>query len=658
MRRLLLWSALALLTVPAAQAQSAPMKWGDIPDAHLDMTTFPADTAAAAVILGEYGLVTYNDSNGKLEFRVHRRVKLLTEAAYDEWGTVSIGYGRFVEVRDVKGQTFVPEGNGKAKRHKMGRKEIFKEKVSDTRERIRFTLPALEPGAVIEYSYRYDIDGVFYPPSWQFQHQEPTLLSEFRFQAPEELQYVFMTKGHVPFSLNDDDVIRRPSGDLMQNRWVAENIPALRDEPYVTTLSNYFLQVEPQIRAYLNYNQGWVPVLTDWNDLAENLRENGDIWNATVTGEMKAAMEAAIAGIETPKEQVAALHRLVREHIEWNGRYGTGTDEDLDEIWEEARGTAAEINLVLLAMLRNVGIESDPVLISTRTNGKPIEIYPIVSQFNYLIISAKAGGRMYYLDASDRLRPYEVLPVRALNGRGWVLKENSQAWTNIATRSKYEHEVAIQAALHSDGTLRGTLTATDGGYSGVFKRHKLDDEELADYQDYIREVVFDENEAVVIDTFTIANEYEADEALQTTVTFEVPEMGTAAGDFIYVSPYVVDVVDENPFKSPTRAFPVEIGYPQTFEYTLELTVPEGFVAVELPRNRQIRLPRQGGLFRRRVSEENGVITIDSRLQLRRSEYAVRDYEDLRTFYDEVVAAYADQIVLQRGAAATAEGSGE
>ena len=90
MRHLICFLLIPFLALAAA-AQRAPMKFGDIPEEHLLMMDYPADTNAAAVILGDFGETHFND-NYLQTYTAHRRVKLLRESAYEEFGTVKIRY--------------------------------------------------------------------------------------------------------------------------------------------------------------------------------------------------------------------------------------------------------------------------------------------------------------------------------------------------------------------------------------------------------------------------------------------------------------------------------------------------------------------------------------------------------------------------------------
>lgn len=156
-----------------------PAEWGDVPRDQLEMTAFPADSNASAVILSDAGRVHFN-RQGRLVYERHTRVKILSENGYD-WVTVELTYrdeGGMERVRDVEGQTFTPTEDGAVQRHVLDGDDVFDEDVDGTHARKRFTLPALEPGAVIEYRYEIEKRNPILMPEWAFQFDEPTLWSE------------------------------------------------------------------------------------------------------------------------------------------------------------------------------------------------------------------------------------------------------------------------------------------------------------------------------------------------------------------------------------------------------------------------------------------------------------------------------------------------
>ena len=104
------------------------MEWGEVPLADLQMTSYPADTNATAVILFDYGEAAF-DANYEMEFSRHTRIKILTKAGFDR-GTCVLNYyaGKYGEkISHIKGLTTTLGPDGKPTQTEMDSKEIFEE---------------------------------------------------------------------------------------------------------------------------------------------------------------------------------------------------------------------------------------------------------------------------------------------------------------------------------------------------------------------------------------------------------------------------------------------------------------------------------------------------------------------------------------------------
>ncbi|MDX1531122.1 MAG: DUF3857 domain-containing protein, partial [Rhodothermales bacterium] len=135
--------------VRPASAQPDELRWGRVPDADLSLAAYAPDPDAAAVVLGDEGRVRFR-RNLNVVYERHRRVKVFTPAGYDH-ATFQITYDPDVQdLEKVEGQTFVLGADGRTRKVRLDRGSIFEEDVDGDLRRVRFTLPALEPGAVFE----------------------------------------------------------------------------------------------------------------------------------------------------------------------------------------------------------------------------------------------------------------------------------------------------------------------------------------------------------------------------------------------------------------------------------------------------------------------------------------------------------------------------
>ena len=314
--------ALSWLFIAASVEAQPDMKWGDIPDELLDMTEYPADPDAAAVIVGDVGEATVS-SRWEVRFERHRRVKILSEAGYD-LGTVSLTYvdeDGLERISNIKGQTFVREPNGRVRRVKLDKGSIFHEDMPGGRKRVTFTLPALAPGAVIEFQYRVEAESPFFIPRWYFQDEEPTLYSAFEVESPGTLAYTFITQGNPDFIERTEEQGVRPDGNTSHRRWAVANVPALREEQYMTTLEDYIQKIDAQLVQYYRSGHGAVDVIKTWPQLAKELEDATDFGRALrVNNRVKEQAAALTAGLTSNEEKARALYDFVRTSVVWDGR--------------------------------------------------------------------------------------------------------------------------------------------------------------------------------------------------------------------------------------------------------------------------------------------------------------------------------------------------
>lgn len=97
---------------------------------------------------------------------------------------------------------------------------------------------------------------------------------------------------------------------------------------------------------------------------------------------------------------------------------------------KEGKGDAGDINLNYIAALNYLGIPTFPVLLSTRGNGTLHPIYPDYSDFNYVVGVSVINEKLVFSDATSDL-PFGYLPLRCLNGNGWIVSENGADWINM-----------------------------------------------------------------------------------------------------------------------------------------------------------------------------------------------------------------------------------
>ena len=650
-------ATLVALTPLVAEAQDPPIRWGRLSDTEKTIDSWPDDPDASAIILGDVGFSEVRIDGGRgvtFRLRHHKRVKVLDADGYG-LGEFSLRFrgDRDTDVRRIRAQTFVPDGQGDFRRVELSGRDIFDDEVEDGIREVRFSMPALAPGAIFEYEYTYETESITVLPTWTFQSEEPTLVSELRFETPQFFDYVSILQGDHIETMPQEQV-NGIDFNAVKSRWVARDVPALRDEPYTTTEADYVERIGFQL-SRVNRLDGFVDqVLTTWETVAQELRDNASFGRRMERNPRVREIAESVEG--TPAEKARALYDIVRRDYVWTGRGGIFAERDLDDVVQTKSGSEAELTFLLLEMFEEAGIPAQPVILSGRSNGRAIRQYPIVSQFDTILALVQIPGEApELLSPLNRHRPYGQIPEDALNENAWIADADGPAWIAFDAPGGTATTTFISGTLTEDGALTGDLQLRLTGYDAFDARVRLSEAESGSPSDAAEAVeeTADAEEDVEIDVVEVIGVDTPEDPLSVKATFVAPS-AEVVGDEMYVSPFVAMQLDENPFERETRTFPVDFAYPFTRTYVADISVPEGWQPIDLPDPVQMTIPSRAVTYTRTMAPRPGGLQVRAVLTVAASKVQPVEYPALRDLYDEIVAAETEAVVIARMAEAPAE----
>ncbi len=637
-------------------AQDPPIEWDIIPKSDLQMTLYPKDPDATAVILCDYGQSHISD-DFEVEYNRITRIKILNKNGF-KWGTFSIPIRHSQpkeEIYDIKGATYNLDSNGKMITTELSDDDIFKQDLSDDVTLYRFTLPNLKPGCIVQVKYTIDIDNLNYMPNWTFQTSEPTLWSEYRICAPVNMVYAIVYRGYEPWFANDvqkvksyfngktADILGANSVDCYLSRYVVKDVPAIRDEPFVTTIDDYKNQVNVQLSSYDFYLSGEQHFLKDWKTVISALLDDDSFGGEiNVTDNVKKTALNIVKGLTTDQQKIEAIYNWVSRSIVCNGEDRVTADKDVDDVLESKEGNDAEITFLLISLLKSCGINSSPVILSTRDNGKIWKIYPLVNQFNYVIAMAKADSQTYFLDATDPYRPYNLTPEKMLGVEGLIVKKDTAQWVTFKANNPNFNNVVVNLNLDNNGSISGNMQEFFGNYKSLDIRDNLDgkkDKELA-------ESLFNtESENVSIDSAVVTDKDSIETSFKIQDWFSSLNYAQKYGKMIYLDPLIVNRIKENPFKSAIRHFPVDYGYPRQTMEVINITLPNCFEIKDPPDNKVYRIDNNNVYYEKLIQREGNKVQIISKMAIGQDIIQPEDYDKLKKFYSLVVSSESEQLAI-------------
>lgn len=641
--------------VSTVTGQKAPIKWGKIPAEDLAMTDYELDSEAEAVVLCDYARLYFEPSPKGFIYRFvhHKRIKILKPSATD-LGNISIDYYSYKKsekVANVKAQVISPDG----KKQGIKRKEVFTDKVNDYWSRKRFAIPNVQEGSVIEYKYELISDRWGTLQDWYFQDDIPTRHSELRTSIPEFFDYIFLFQSKNDInktSLESDGGIdpRLGSAKIINKSYIMKDMPALREESYVTTMDDYRARIKFQLRAFIPGNGQLTEMfLSNWKELAESFILDESFGKQYLKKNKYKKLLAAAAPYmvkaKTQKEKIKAAQKFINDNVAWDGDYGIYVRDraTLDKLFENKEARKGERNLMLLALLRSDNINAWPLLSSTRRHGKMFPSYPIRDQFSHTMVYVDLGDEELVLDMSDGIYPMGYPIINSLNGRGWVVDKDNPRWVNIVAPNSVERYL-VTVALDEEGNLEGTITGSMDGYAAIGERKIMQESEDGEWEVDLRESYPE----AVVDSIEVENEDQIYEPLLINMKCSLPSAGQINGDFIYLSPVILGAYEENPFKLEKRAYPVNIPYPFNESYVLNLEIPEGYAIEELPESINLALPNKGGKFKFLVNAvSENIIQIVCEVRIKQLIFNPEEYPSIKGLFDVIVEKQGEQIVLKK-----------
>lgn len=664
------------LACPSVIAQS-PAKFGSVDKAELEKDYSEQFPDAEAIVLFDYGIIyfNYNELKGfQVIMERHVRIKILNQNGL-KWGDGEISlYQQKTDTETVsklKGFTYNLE-NGKIEKEKLGSKAVFQDKISEDITDVRFAMPNVREGSIIEYSYALTSDFLNVLPSWNFQNSVPVLYSEITTKIPEYFKYKTLMKGYELPEINEQTTgsqgiiitipgqINDPSGRIPGrtparthrinakvaiSRLVSSNVPAFIKEPYLASAKDYMSGVEFELSSVNFPGQFTEDISHSWESITKNLLESGSFGRQLDrSGFLNSVVESINDSSEGEFEKMAQAYATIQNKMRWDERNRIYATSTLRDAYDEGAGSSSDINLMLVLLLRELGLDASPVLISTRNNGLVHPARVMLSQFNYVIAQVRIDSIDYLLDATDKNCPFVLLPVRCLNGKGRLISENSSRWIDLESKHNYQWLSIVNYKIDDENNvLTGTIQNQAKSYAGYQKKATLSND--PEYKNYINSL---ENgfPGTKIHDYNVTNLDNLINGISENFEVIISDAINSSGNLLFFNPLLHARMNKNPFRLEERKYPVDYGYLLNETYIFNFEIPEGYTVDEMPANMQIVLPDNSASFSYQVSVFMNKIQVQTKFQINKTTFVNSDYQGLKEFYDMVVNKHAEQIVLK------------
>ncbi|HWC15788.1 MAG TPA: DUF3857 domain-containing protein [Terriglobales bacterium] len=615
----------------------------------LKMTSEPQAPGAPAIIL--WRQVDRDDRGEAAHENNFVRIKILKEEGR-KYADVEIPFFKSTgnNVVGIKGRTIKPDGSVAEYVGKVFDKSIVKAKGVKYMAKT-FTLPEVQVGSVIEYSYTIDLSERYIIDShWILSDDLFTKTASFSLRPytsdfiPVNVRWSWqgLPAGTEPPKEGPDHIVRL----------VAHNIPAFQTEDYMPPENELKSRVDFTYSDELpekDANQFWKK---------RGKKLNGGVEN--FIGKRK-AMEEAVAQMISPNDspevklqkiyarvqQIRNTSYEVRKTEEQKKRDKEKDASNVEDVLKRGYGTGEQITWLFLALTRAAGFESYGVMVSDRSN---YFFHPAIMDANQLdtnVVLVKVNGKDMYLDPGAAFTPYGMLQWSETGVQGLRLDKDGGTWVRTTLPESTESRIDRKAALtlSETGDLEGKLTITFVGLEAMQRRLEERHEDEADRKKFLEDEAKECIPAASeIDLTNKPDWSSSSSSLVAEYDVKIPGWVSGAGRRAMLPVGIFSAPEKRVFEHTERVHPIYFEYPFEKWDDVTITLPVGWQVSSLPpaQNQDAKLV----LYTLKAENDKNTLHLSRKLKVDLLLLEPKYYAALRNFFQVVRSGDEEQIVLQ------------
>ncbi|NOU16332.1 MAG: hypothetical protein HOO91_02090 [Bacteroidales bacterium] len=687
--------SILLLLCLSAFAQQYDQKFGKISMAEMEMKVCPIDSSAEAVVLFDIGetRMVYNETiqDFQLEYTRQFRIKILSVEGINSGNFEISLYRNKINQPNIsrfKGLGLpLPEGihpgnaqeklsifkgmtynlvNGKIEKYKIEKENILIESKDINYIVQKISFPKVEKGSIIECKYSIVSDFIFNMQPWAFQRSIPVLLSKYDTYLFDYYKYNSHISGYEPIREENSTPLNKYftfawlESELLGNKrlgyihynyfenkksYIAQNVPALKIEPYVDNISNYVTRIDFEFQYLLIPRLIHEDNYSSWESLNKRLLENDDFGNQLADGEyLMSDLSKTIEGVNNPEDKIIKIRSFIFNKIKWNGKYGIFTDKGVKSAYNEGYGNIAEINLNLVMALKQAGLNAVPIILSTRSHGGVFDWTKNLDRFNYVIAGVKIDDKILFSDAASKLTFLGVLPLECLNGQVLIVDAKQSERINLYPEFISKKSSFATFSIDNKCNIAGKVSITYKNYFTTQLMESINgDDDLKRKKEEISNLFKNGN----VDSLTI--EFDKNNLPEAKVSYGVYNNATSTSpdETLSITPAQWLGFKISSFEKSDRKYPVNFTFPSDESFVIKITLPDGYKVDELPSSVNYSLPDGNGKYIYSCQVVGNELVLISKLIIPKVEYNSSEYPALKVFVDEIIKKQGEKVVLKK-----------
>lgn len=636
-----LFCCLLLLAFSCTFAQSIP-DFGIFTAEEKTLTECSFDKEADAIVLIDQASSDHDDQYRLITNR-RLRIKVLKDKGISNADIMIRFYhdGDFEYISNIEAIVCNFDASGNANVQKVPGSQIFRQKINQFWSAVKFAMPGVKVGSIIEYRYTSNKKSYNGLDDWFFQRDIPTRHSSFSLVILPNYEFAYQVHKSEALPIKIESV--KESGRI---RFEMNNVAGLRDEPFMDSERDYIQRVEFQLAGYRGSFGDKTKFMTNWNEVVRELigaQYFGRQLNKNLAG--SAAFMNEVKTMSDPYQKMVSIYYYVQKNLTWNG-FNRKFYGDVKQAWDKKTGNNADINLILVNLLQEAGLEVYPLLVSERGNGKVNANYPFMDQFNSVVSYVIIGNKTYVLDGISYGTPPFMIPFSIVNTTGFVVDRKKGGIVQLTENKKMNKNlITILGSVDKEGVIKGRAMVMSYDYSRLNRLRSYH----RDKSKFGEENLVHGVPGLSIDSLEIKNMDNDSMSLNQEFNFSMPSTNT--GEYRLLTLNLFTGFEKNPFIASNRFTNIDYGCLQYVVINEAIDIPDEWQPETLPRDVKLIMPDTSISIMRMIlySKEDKKLHARYTIQTNRSVFTADEYDYLKEFYKKMTDILNEQIVLKKKA---------
>jgi hypothetical protein len=299
----------------------------------------------------------------------------------------------------------------------------------------------------------------------------------------------------------------------------------------------------------------------------------------------------------------------------------------------------ADINFILIRLLRDADIDAKTLLVSTKDNGTVNTFYPFLNQFNAVMVYVKNGEETYVLNAADKYNAFTSIPYDVLYTNALVVDKDNGGLKNLNSSNNYSNNIFISCSVLADGKIGGEASINSSDYARNLRMSTLKSGKLKS--------VLEDNEGITIkvDSFKISNEKDETMPLEQKVNFSGSLQ--EGGGYYFLPCNIFTGMGKNLFIDEDRVMDIDFNYPKNYTISGSFILPDEFEVNAMPKNTKMIMPDTSIVLTRMVQNDNGIISFRFTLNFAAAGYNAESYPYVKEFFKKMYDIIDERIVIKK-----------